>query len=262
MILRSCVISSVLLVVGVSVSLGAEVREYRFVGDVPAYRGSCGECFGVPYERRSRVEGTFQVELDPELGVGTLLSLDARLTGSEGLFGDGLWRPFGSDRAFLRTSSWYDRYRPPFGGMLAPAQYRPLGPDTLTSEHLAESATELSPGVMAVRWSDLPDPLNDWSLHGIGFEPAPINSWMLLFEGTLPKPDGRSAAVVADYSIYFEGSEAIFSYNLPIIDATESIVAARAVLVPEPATIGLEMGCIAMGWALLRRRRNAHGRPR
>lgn len=246
MLLRICLAASFVLLLCVSVLSGGEVRKYRFTGNIPAYRYSCGECSGQPYTTRAQIEGTFEVELDHELGMGTLLSLDAHLTNFEGLFDDGLWLPFGLDHEFLGPGRRYDRYRPPFDGVYEPAEYRPLGPDSWTHEHTQP--------FIGVPLSEIPDPLVNWLFNGVGFEPAPADSWMLKFDGRLPNPDGFSTSIVASYNIYFEGNEALFSYNIPVIDLVESIASARAVLVPEPGTIS--MTCFALGWWLIHHRRH------
>src|SRR3989304_4410801 len=90
---RSMKASILLYLLLVSSSLGAEVRKYEFVGETPAYQFSCGECSGPPYWVRAHVEGTFEVRLDYDPGVGTRLSLDARLEGAEGNYGPEIWEP-------------------------------------------------------------------------------------------------------------------------------------------------------------------------
>jgi hypothetical protein len=231
-------------------SRGAEVRKYAFDGDIPAYQFSCGECSGPPYSVRARVQGAFEASLNYEQRVGTLLSLNARLTDAEGSFGAGNWQPIEWRQEFLNASHHYDRYRPPFAGSLKPAEYRPLGPGTLTPEHWEP--------YIGLPGSEIPEQIGFWLSQGIGFEPAPADSWILYFDGALRSPDGTSTSIVASYNIYFEGDEALFSYYVPIDDAVPSIAAARATLVPEPAGLSaasMVLFCLAM---LLRRRQ--HGR--
>jgi hypothetical protein len=221
--------------------LQAEVLTYRFTGDLPAYRFS-GWRIGPPCTTRARVEGTFQVGLDRNSGVGSLISLDARLVDSEGLFGSGLWQPYGSERDFLVAEPRYDRFRPPFEGELAPADYRPLGPDTLANTH-----SQMFTGVSLV---NIPAPVGSWLLQDVGFEPAPADSWSLIFNGQIPHPDGRIVSLVSPYDIYFEGTEAFLTYTIPIMDAWQTISAARATLIPEPSGLCL----LLLGlWALCQR---------
>lgn len=248
MVIRFFLAASALVLLCVSATFGTEVRKYQFAGDVPASLSSCGECSGPPSTIRAMVEGSFEVELDHELGFGTLLSLDAQLTNSEGLFGENLWQPFGSDREFLGPSSFYDKYRPPFKGILEPAAYRPLGPDSLTAEQRQQ--------FIGVRPSEIPDPIDYWMSNRIGFETAPADSWLLTFNSRiagLTNPNG-TIAIVASFNIYFEDDQALLTYNLPIIDNTQSITAARAFLTPEPASISLT--CFAMCWMFALRRRS------
>jgi hypothetical protein len=206
--------------------LSAEVLTYRFTGDEPAYRFSCGECSGLPYITRARLEGTFQVSLDREGGFGSLLTLDARLVENEGLFGNGVWQPYGVERDFLPDHPWYDAYRPPLNGSLQPADVRPLGPNTLAHEHLQQYT-----GVLA---RDVPLTIQRYMMQNIGFEPAPAHAWSLSSDGILPLPDGDSVAIISSFEVYFEGNQAFLTYFVPIIDATPEISAARATLIPEP----------------------------
>ena len=124
--------SIVLCLIVASASYGAEVRKYSFVGDAPVYQFSCGECSGLPYWIRGRVEGAFEVTLDFEHGIGTLNTLDSQLNNVEGNFGVNIWQPIEWGREFLVPGSRYDQYRPPYIGVLTPAAFRPLGPGTLT----------------------------------------------------------------------------------------------------------------------------------
>lgn len=195
----------------VSSSPGAELRTYSFVADAPAYMMSCGECSGPPHAVRAQVEGTFAVSLDNSQGVGTLLSLDARLTNAEGSFGPDTWQPIEWQQEFFGGSRFYDRYRPPFSGLLKPAEYRPLGPGTLTDEHREP--------FIGLPGSEIPQSISYLKSLGVGFEPAPENSWILAFDGVKRSPDGQYTSIVSSYSIYIEGDEAFFSYYVPIIDA-------------------------------------------
>lgn len=242
---RSMKASILLYLLLVSSSLGAEVRKYEFVGETPAYQFSCGECSGPPYWVRAHVEGTFEVRLDYDQGVGTLLSLDARLKGAEGNYGPEIWQPIDWPQEFLGSDRYFDSYRPPFNGILKPAEYRPLGPGTLTAEQMAP--------YIGVPTSEIPESIAYWLFQGIGFEPAPPESWILSFDGALRSPNGSTTTIAASYNIYFEGKGSFFSYYVPIIDAVPSISAASATLVPEP--IGLCMVCVALVCLLA-------GRPR
>jgi hypothetical protein len=196
------------------------------VGDVPAFEFSCGECAGPPYRLRGHVEGDFEVTLDFENGVGTLNTLDAELLNVEGNFGGDNWKPYAWEREFLPAGYYDDRLRPPYTGVLFPAARRPLGPGTLTNEHMAP--------YVGLRNSQLPDDVRLWFFQGVGFEPAPADSWILYFDGTLKTADERVTRIVSKFLIYFEGNRASFSYDVPIIDATPSIAAASAMRVPEP----------------------------
>ena len=223
--------SSLVAVVLLVHQLRAEVLTYRFTGDEPAFRFSCGECSGFPYVTRARLEGTFQVSLDRELGVGTLLTVEARLVGNEGLFGEGLWLPYGVERDFLPAGTFYDSYRPPITGVYAPALFRPLGPNTATLEHFQQIA--------GIPESKAPTIVQRWLMQNVGFEPARTNAWSLSFDGNLPIPDGHTVAILSSFDIYFEENAALLTYTLPIIDASPEISAARAVLVPEPSGLWL-----------------------
>jgi hypothetical protein len=128
---------------------------------------------------RGEVEGTFEVSLDFENGVGTLHSLNAQLSNVEGNFGPNIWQPIEWHQEFLDPSSHYDRYRPPYTGKLLQATYRPLGPATLTAEHRAP--------YLGVPITQIPTEVNYWLFQGVGFEPAPADSWILIpnFDGPL-----------------------------------------------------------------------------
>jgi hypothetical protein len=229
-----------------SSSSGAEVRRYSFVGDPPAYDFSCGECSGPPYWVRGQVLGTFEVDLDFENGVGTLHSLDARLHNIEGNFGEGVWQPIDwHSQFFLDPSSRYDRYRPPYSGVLMPAGYRPLGPQSITDEHRAP--------YIGIPTSQIPTEVAYWLFQGVGFEPAPANSWILYFDGRVPNPDGLTVSIGASFLIYFEKNQARFSYYVPIDDAVPSIAAASATLIPEPS--GVTLGALMMCWLCASRSR-------
>lgn len=214
-----------------SSSLGAEVRTYSFTGELPAYSFSCGECSGPPYWVRGKVDGNFTVDLDFDDGVGTLQLLNARLSDVEGNFGPNNWQSIAWGDEFLESSSYYDHYRPPYTGTLMPAAYRPLGPATLTAEHLMP--------YIGVPTSQIPTEVNWWLFQGVGFEPAPADAWVLYFNGLVPEPDGLTYSVGASFLIYFEQDRAQFSYYIPILDAVPSITAASAKLVPEPTSIAL-----------------------
>lgn len=216
-------------------SSAAEIRKYEFNGEVPAYYFSCGECSGPPHSVRARVEGTFEVDLDFEQGIGTLLSLDARLAGAEGLFGENNWQSVAWQSDFFYPGILYDRYRPPFSGTLMPADFRPLGPGTLTPEHRAP--------YIGVPTSEIPDTIAYWMSNRIGFEPAPEDSWILSFDGAVRNPDG-TVFYAATYIIYFEGNDASLTYNVPVDDALPSIRAAGAQLVPEPS--GFVIACVGL----------------
>ena len=237
--------SIVLCLIVASASYGAEVRKYSFVGDAPVYQFSCGECSGLPYWIRGRVEGAFEVTLDFEHGIGTLNTLDAQLNNVEGNFGVNIWQPIEWGREFLVPGSRYDQYRPPYIGVLTPAAFRPLGPGTLTAAHMAP--------YLGVPTSQIPTEVDRWLSEGVGFEPAPAESWILYFHGVVESPDGQSASLGANFLIYFEENHADFSYYIPIIDAVPSIAAASATLVPEPS--GIALMCLALYWTSTIRRR-------
>jgi hypothetical protein len=243
--------STVLCLIVASASAGAEVRKYSFVGDAPAYRFSCGECSGPPHRIRGQVEGAFEVTLDFEHGVGTLNTLDARLNNFEGNFGVNVWQPIEWGQQFLPPVSSYDLYRPPYSGVLTPATFRPLGPGTLTAAHMAP--------YLGVPRSQIPTEVERWLSDGVGFEPAPAESWVLYFHGAIKSPDGQLAFLGANFLIYFEENRADFSYSIPIIDASPSIAAASARLVPEPA--GIALMCLALCWPYTIRRRSCHTKP-
>jgi hypothetical protein len=206
---------------------GGELRTYSFVADSSAYQFSCGEC-SVPYEFRGEVDGNFTVELDFAHGVGSLHSLNAGLSHVDANYGANDWRPIEWPREFLRPGSTYDPYRPPYTGVLYPATNRPLGPATLTNE--------MSDPYLGMMWNQIPADIRYWLGQGVGFEPAPANSWLLYFNGLIPDAAPGATNVGASFLIYFEKNTARFSYELPIIDATPIIAAANAKLVPEPAS--------------------------
>lgn len=229
MVLRTSLVFGVLLVACAAESLAGEVRTYRFVGDAPTYHTGYGECVvlpGQPFAVRARVEGTFQVELDFEDGVGTLLSLDARVTGREALMADLLWQPYGSDHNLHGPHTLYDRFRVPVVG-----------------------------NVMSV-------PAGGWSFQCGSSEYMTIDLRAPSADGGLPFPSDYTSIglrVAVNYDIYFEDREAVFSYDSSITNWTQSIIAARAVLVPEPAAIAL--GIVGMGMICTffrRRRRPCH----
>ena len=243
MILRILLLTSFLLHLGVSISSGVEVRKYQFAGDLPSYQSSTNGFWLLGM--RARVEGTFEVEIDRELGVGTLVSLNAHLTNSEGRFADAGWQPLGSDREFLEPGRFYDPFRPRFGGVFEAAVYRPLGPGTKTNAHRQQ--------FVGLPLSEYPRPIVDWLNNGVGYEAAPANSWMLDFDGVVPNLANGTTGFFASYNIYFEANEAFLTYDLPIIDGPEAIVAARAFLIPEPTGLGITWLVIA--WMIGYRRR-------
>jgi hypothetical protein len=201
---------------------------------------------------RGHVNGTFEVSLDFEKGVGTLHALNAQLSNAEGNFGADIFRPIEWREEFLESSSHYDRYRPPYTGVLIPATYRPLGPASATAEHRAP--------YVGVPGSQIPTEINYWLFQGVGYEPAPADSWILRFDGRIPNPDGQTVSIGASFLIYFEGNRAQFSYYIPIIDAVPSIAAASAVLIPEPS--GLVLGCLMPCWLCATRSWNGLTRRR
>jgi hypothetical protein len=215
----SRVASGALCLLFVSSSLGSEVRTYSFVDFRPAYDFSCGECSGPPHAVRGHVDGTFEVDLDFENGVGTLRTLNAQLSNVEGYFGPDMWLPIEWDEEFFNAPFLSDLYRPPYTGVLRRASYRPLGPATITEEHWAP--------YVGVPTSQIPLEVSYWLFLGVGFEPAPPDSWILYPDGSLG----------ASFLIYFEGNVANFAYQIPIIDAVPSIAAASATLIPEPASL-------------------------
>lgn len=215
-----------LLTLIASASWAADVRTYTFLGDAPAYRFSCGECGGYPYVVRARIEGTFQVSLDFEKGNGTLLSLDAHLVNPEGYFGLNGWQPVPWQAEFLSANPLNDIYRPPYPGILQAAEYRPLGPATLTEAHYGP--------YIGMPVSQIPPSILFWMDQGVGFESAPKDSWLLSFNGALPSPDGVTIRFGASYNIYLEGNSAWLTYYVPIEDAVPSIAAAAAIRIPEP----------------------------
>jgi hypothetical protein len=227
----STAVSSLVAAILLGHQLRAEILTYRFTGDEPEFRFSCGECSGFPHVTRARLKGTFQVSLDRELGIGTLLAVEARLVGNEGLFGEGHWLPYGDEKDFLPAGTFYDSYRPPFTGVYAPAHFRPLGPNTATLAHFQQFA--------GIPKSKAPTIVQRWLMQKVGFEPAPTNAWSLSFDGNLPLPDGYTVAILSSFDIYFEEDSALLTYSLPIIDASPEISAARAVLVPEPSGLWL-----------------------
>ncbi len=259
MSLRTCLVVTTLLAACTATSLGGEVRTYRFVGDTPAYYASSDGFAWLPNTTRSRLEGTFNVQLDPELGVGALLSLDARLTHSEGLYSDGFWRPYGEDRVFSAVDRLYGPYRLPLSGTLSAAEYRPSSSDTPTFERLPDPS-ELSAQATALGLPLSLEPYRYSPPSCMTFPSAPPGAQILLSDGLQFNAEGLGWATAPGYSIYFEGEEASFSFLYPAIDLYEGISSARAVLVPEPAAIGLGMVCIGVSWALLRRRRLSHCR--
>jgi hypothetical protein len=215
----------------ISSALGAEIRNYSFEGDAPAYQFSCGECSGPPYWVHGKVQGNFAVSLDFEHRVGTLHTLNVQLNDVEGNFGVNVWQPISWHQEFLSPHSSYDVYRPPYSGVLMPAAYRPLGPESLTDAQRA--------AFIGVPGSQMPIEVNYWLSQGVGFEPAPANSWILYFDGSIPHPDGMTISVGASFLIYFEQNRAQLSYYVPIIDAVPSIAAASAMLTPEPTGVTL-----------------------
>jgi hypothetical protein len=229
----------------VSASISAETRKFAFAGDAPAYQFSCGECGGYPYDVRAKVEGTFEVSLDFDQRKGTLLSLDAHLVNAEGGFGPDGWQPIYWQSEFLGTDRFDDRYRPPFPGVLQPADFRPLGPGTRTAAHFDP--------YIGLPSSQIPQPIPLWLDQGVGFEVAPANSWLLSFNGALPSPDGMTISIVASYNIYLEGNFAWLTYYIPIIDAVPSIAAAVAVQIPEPALLISAITALAMFMGIRRR---------
>jgi hypothetical protein len=199
---------------------------------------------------RGQVEGTFEVRLDFENGVGTLESLNAVLSKVEGNFDPDTWQPIEWGQYFLDSSSYFDPFRPPFTGTLMPAAYRPLGPQTLTAEHWAP--------YLGVPTSQIPTEVSYWLFQGVGFESAPANSWILYFDGLTRSPDGRTASVGASFLIYFEENRAQLSYYIPINDAVPSIAAASARLIPEPSS--LTLGCLMLCWLCASRCSNGRAR--
>jgi hypothetical protein len=244
---RQCFLesSTVLCLIVASGSYGTEVRKYSFVGDAPAFQFSCGECSGPPHWIRGQVEGAFEVTLDFEHGVGTLNTLDARLSNVEGIFDANIWQPIEWAQEFLLPGDRYDLYRPPYSGVLTPAAFRPLGPGTLTAAHMAP--------YLGVPTSQIPTEVDRWLSEGVGFEAAPAESWILYFDGVVENPDDQSASLGASFLIYFEENHADFSYYIPIIDAVPSIAAASAMLVPEPT--GIALMCLVLTWPSMIRRR-------
>jgi hypothetical protein len=210
-------------------SADAEERSYTFVGDRPAYSFMCGECSGPPYDVRSQIEGSFEVDFDFENGVGTLQSLNVQLSAVEGFFYPTGWRPIQWDVEFFDARIYGDGYRPPYTGVLTPATYRPLGDELLTAEHLAP--------FVGVPWRELPTEIRYWYLQGIGFEPAPANAWVLYFDGLTRHPDGQTVSGGASFLLYLQGDRAELSYEIPVSDAVTSLRAASAMLIPEPSAL-------------------------
>lgn len=191
---------------------GGEVRKYELEGsrNYGWYGfGGSGTAF---------LTGSFEVELDFEAGVGTLLSLETQLTQNEG--------------AVLATEFFesgyggfpYEKYRPPIPGALETALLRPT------------PGTGLIPQYIEAEQNDDPDSIDVFIENGF-FETAGEDSWVLFSDGSIRV--GDSFVRTSSYIVYLEGTEAFLSITLPVTDDTPSIASAPATLIPEPRSLVL-----------------------
>lgn len=193
-----------------------EIRTYEFVGSEPTYWRGCGEC-GQLGGFRASPSGTFQVELDFDQSVGTLLSIDADLLNYERLLyvsGDWQWEAADIDRKFL-GENYLSRYRAPHKGVLGAAETHPL----------EQPVPEFAPGMLVLAGS-----------------------------GATLSPNGFFYSIGASFRVGMRDENAIFSFFVPMADAGEEILSARARLLsveqmdetvtdspPPPAPIAIEL---------------------
>lgn len=99
----------------------------------------------------------------------------------------------------------------------------------------------LQPSVPPAHWGIIPayasyfDPPFDGSLEVAG------SSLIFSSSGWKPTPDGQGFLIAPVTKITMQGNEATFDMTVPIMDYSIIVTSARAILIPEPASIGLAM---------------------
>ena len=78
---------------------------------------------------------------------------------------------------------------------------------------------------------------------------------VLSFNGQQPTADGMGFVLITSFEIRMSGNSAIFSMDVPVIDAYPTVTNAPALLVPEPQAMGLGALAGTFGAGLAFRRR-------